>query len=69
MKAKIKSPKELNDKEDETHPLDQVDMEVEITKDELSKEEMVMKILMQEWRNIDDRFIPDDQKSIYKEDF
>lgn len=44
-------------------------METDMLKDDLTKEELLMKQLLQEWKNLDDRFIPEDQKVLYKETF
>lgn len=44
-------------------------MEVEQSKEDLSAEEKLLKRLLFEWRNLDDRFIPADQKKSYKETF
>lgn len=44
-------------------------MEVEHSKDDLSGEEKLLKRLLFEWRNLDDRFIPPDQKQLYKDTF
>ena len=44
-------------------------MDVEQNKDNLNAEERVLKRLLYEWRNLDDRFIPADQKTLYKETF
>ena len=44
-------------------------MDVEQNKEDLCAGERVLKCLLYEWRNLDDRFIPVDQKKIYKETF
>ena len=49
--------------------LEKIRMEVEHNKEELSAEERVLKRLLNEWRNVDDRFIPLEQKQLYKETF
>jgi len=46
-----------------------METEMEITKDDLSKEEEVKRRLLSEWRNLDERFIPEDQKRLYAETF
>jgi hypothetical protein len=42
-------------------------MEVEQSKEDLSAEEKLLKRLLFEWRNLDDRFIPVEEKNLYKE--
>jgi len=37
--------------------------------EELSLEEEVLRKLLDEWRHMDERFIPEQQKIIYKETF
>jgi hypothetical protein len=44
-------------------------MEVEQSKEDLSVEEKLLKRLLFEWRNLDDRFIPVEEKNLYKETF
>jgi hypothetical protein len=44
-------------------------MEVEQSKEDLSAEEKLMRRLLFEWRNLDDRFIPVEEKTLYKETF
>ena len=44
-------------------------IDIEHNKEDLSAEERVLKCLLYEWRNLDDRFIPADQKKLYKETF
>ena len=44
-------------------------MEVEQSKEYLSAEEKLLKRLLFEWRNLDDRFIPVEEKNLYKETF
>lgn len=44
-------------------------MEVEQSKEDLSAEEKLMRRLLFEWRNLDDRFIPVEEKNLYKETF
>ena len=48
---------------------EQTPMEVEQPKEDLSAEEKLLKRLLFEWRNLDDRFIPEDQKKLYKDTF
>eukprot|EP00253_Pinus_taeda_P003838 PITA_03838 len=47
----------------------QTDMETESQKENKAEEERIMRQLIQEWKNLDERFIPDRQKQIYKEAF
>jgi len=44
-------------------------METEKQQENKAEEEKIMKQLIQEWKNLDERFIPDRQKQIYKEAF
>ena len=44
-------------------------MEVEHSKEDLSAEEKLLKRLLFEWRNLDDCFIPPDQRKLYKDTF
>jgi hypothetical protein len=44
-------------------------MEVKQSKEDLSAEEKLLKRLLFEWRNLDDRFIPVEEKNLYKETF
>jgi len=44
-------------------------IEIDNQKEDISIEEQVIKRLLQEWRHIDERFIPKDQKQLYKETF
>ena len=46
--------------------IEQTPMDIEINKEYLRAEERVLKRLLHEWRNLDDRFIPEDQKKLYK---
>ena len=50
------------------HQTDQIPMEVE-QKEELSAEERVLKHLLNDWRNVDDIFIPIEEKQLYKDTF
>lgn len=47
----------------------QTQMEIETQKDTEVEEEKIMRKLIQEWKNLDNRFIPDKQKQLYKEAF
>ena len=44
-------------------------METESQQENEAEEERIMRQLIQEWKNLDERFIPDRQKQIYKEAF
>ena len=44
-------------------------MEIDSHKEHLSIEDEVMRILMNEWENIDKGFIPEDKKQLYKYTF
>ena len=44
-------------------------MEIDPQQDQEGEEEQFMKKILQEWRHLDERFIPDDQKQIYKDMF
>jgi len=44
-------------------------MDVEQSKENLSAKEKLMRHLLFEWRNLDDRFIPVEEKHLYKETF
>lgn len=41
----------------------------ENTKDMSTKEERIMKKLLDDWRNLDERFIPEKEKQVFKEAF
>lgn len=49
--------------------INQTQMEVESQKDNEVEEERIMKQLIQECKNLDERFIPESQKQLYKEAF
>lgn len=44
-------------------------MEIESQKEDLTVKEQVMKFLLSEWRQIDERFILEGQKKLYKHTF
>ena len=44
-------------------------MEVDPQKDRGCDEERIMRRLLQEWKNLDERFIPEEKKQLYKETF
>lgn len=43
--------------------------EVEAQRDNGNEEEIIMIRLLQDWKNLDERFIPENQKQLYKETF
>lgn len=47
----------------------QTQMETESQQENEAEEERIMRQLIQEWKNLDERFISDRQKQIYKEAF
>ena len=49
--------------------VEQPQMEIDPQKDSGSEEERIMKRLLQDWKNLDERFIPEAQKQLYKETF
>lgn len=50
-------------------PNEQSQMEVDSQKDRGSDKERIMRILLQEWKNLDERFIQEEKKQLYKEMF
>lgn len=44
-------------------------MEINTQKEDISVEEQVMKQFLLKWRHLDEHFIPEDQKKLYKETF
>lgn len=68
-KPKRKAVVEPQGKQNPMQVVDQVHMEIDNQKEDLSVEEQVMKHLLQEWRHLDEHFIPEDQKQLYKETF
>lgn len=68
--TKRKASSDVTDKGKEpVEQVEQMETEMEITKDDLSKEEEVLQNLLNEWRNLDERFIQEDQKRLYVETF
>jgi len=62
----------MNEEEDEKKIetlTNQAQTEMESQKDNEAEEERIVRQLIQEWKNLDERFIPDIQKNIYKEAF
>lgn len=41
----------------------------ESSKEDLSQEEVVLENLLHEWKNLDERFIPEEQKKLYTKTF
>lgn len=56
---------ETLDKEEQEHPTELNIMDIDTSKEDLSIEEHILKKLLHEWRNLDERFIPEDQKKLY----
>lgn len=54
---------------EENADIDQTQMEIDLQKENGNDEEQVMKKLLQDWRNLDERVIPEEQKQLYKEMF
>lgn len=66
---KRKAQRELIDKYEQVG-METTIMEIDPRKgEELSIEEEFLKKLLNEWRHLDERFIPEDQKKLYKETF
>jgi len=55
--------------ESQENIVEQMQRESENRKDNGAEEERIMKKLLQEWKNLDERFIPESQKQQYKEAF
>lgn len=50
--------------------MDNTIMEIDtIRGEELSSEEEVLRKLLNEWRHLDERFIPEEKKGLYRETF
>ena len=70
--TKRKAQRELADKEDkeEREGMETTTMEIDPSKgEELSMEEDVLKKLLNEWRHLDEIFILEDQKRLYRDTF
>lgn len=69
---KVAEPRETN-KEETAEKIEiltnETKMETESQQESEAEEERIMRHLIQEWKNLDERFIPDRQKQIYKEAF
>lgn len=66
--TKRKAQSELTEKEEKEgrEKMDNVVMEFDTRRgEELSSEEEVLRKLLDEWRHLDERFIPEEQKIIY----
>jgi len=46
-----------------------MEIDHESSKEDLSQEEEVLENLLHEWKNLDERFIPEEQKKLYTETF
>ena len=67
---KSKTSMELEKEGERTkNPQDQTQLEINPQNDKGSEKEQVMKRFLQEWRHLDERFIPEDQKKLYKNMF
>jgi len=68
--AKRKAPIETQEVEKEPEePMDQMEIDQESSREDLSQEEEVLEKLLQEWKYLDERFIPETQKKLYTETF
>lgn len=68
-KEKIATEKEgeqVDREQDQTQ--DQIQMEID-PQQKQGEEEKIMRKLIQEWKHLDERFIPEDQKQLYKDMF
>lgn len=65
--AKRKVEEEPWEKEGHGKNKYQVNMEIFRMKEDLNAKEHIMKHLLNEWRNLEERFIPEDQNFLYKE--
>jgi len=64
-KPKQKSQMEPSDKEEQEHPMELTIMDIDTSKEDLSAKELILNFFLHEWRNLDDRFIMEDQKKLY----
>ena len=68
--TKRKAPSDVMDKgKEQAQQVEQMETKMEITRDDLSKEEEVLRKLLNKWRNLDERFIWKDHKRLYAETF
>jgi len=67
--TKIDRETEAGARENVEIPTELVQMETEQQKENEIEEERIMRKLIQEWKNLDERFIPEAQKQVYKEAF
>jgi len=44
-------------------------MEIDLQLEQEGEEEQIMRKLLQEWKHLDEQFIPKDQKQLYKDMF
>lgn len=58
---------EAEEKGEQTN--EQIQMKIDPQKDKEGEEERIMRKLLLEWRLLDERFVPEEQKQIYKEAF
>lgn len=67
---KRKAPSETMDKgKEQEEPTEQMEMDLETNREDLSQEEEVLRKLLNEWRNLDERLIIEDQKRFYADTF
>lgn len=66
----VQNSKEREETEDSMEvTIEQTQGEAEAQKDNGNEEEIIMKRLLQGWKNLDERFTPENQKQLYKEAF
>lgn len=65
-KAPSETPEQDKEKDKQT---DRMETDHESSKEDLSQEEEVLENLLHEWKNLDERFIPEEQKNLYTETF
>jgi len=68
-KPKHKTQGEPLDKEDHEPPKEQKNVDIDGSKKELSIEEQVLKKILNEWQNLDERFTPEYQNKLYRDTF
>lgn len=68
--AKRKAPSEMPKKDKEIdEPTKQMETNQETNREDLSQEEEVLENLLHEWKNLDETFIPKEQKKLYTKTF
>lgn len=68
--AKRKSPSETPEQNKEKdEQTDRMEADQESSKEDLNQEEEVLENFLHEWKNLDERFIPKEQKKFYIETF